>query len=458
MNNENEFKILDIPSNTQYWFVRANSRAEYYDDFLQNNYIAVDSSSISLNTLLDIPQTLRSSKDALKDRYKQLFQENALSKFDKRSKDEKMSDKTRKKERAAVLKRSSYRSGIVFHFVEDMNIGDFVVIPYKSAEKFLIGTVVTNCFENEIDHVEDLDENSESNYAISPFKLKRKILWIKELPKSKFPDKLSWIESAHQSIFNITGYGNELNPFINPLYRYKGKIYARIGVNTDKEISSSSWLDYQLTMKDILSNNLGNVFQKLYVQSPGQIIIYVKQNLYWLVPLLIGCLFGKVEIKHGDFKINFVGIFRYFSKTERQIRNLDVEEKKAKIDNIKADSSNKYANSVSTLSNLNDKNSEGLKHGLLKEIENSAISNDDKENDKQELENKFSIESMEKKIDFPKNIQKIEKDKNNLQKELKLSNENPGSLIQFENQKDNLIPSTDEFEKEEEKKEQESEK
>lgn len=411
MDNENKFEILDIPSNTQYWFVRANSRAEYYDDFLQNNYISVDANSISLSTLLEIPQTLRSSKDALKEQYKQLFQENALKQFKERSQNEKMSDKTKKKEKAAELKRSSYRSRIVYHFVEDINIGDFVVIPYKSAEKFLIGTVITNCFENEIDHVEDLDENNESTYAISPFKLKRRILWIKELPKSKFPDKLSWIENAHQSIFNITNYGNELNPFINPLYRYKGKIYARIGVNTNQEISSTSWLDYQLTMKDILDENLDNVFQKQYVQSPGQIIIYVEQNLYWLLPIVLAILFGKVNYKQGNFTISFIGIFRYFSKTERQMRNLDVEEKKAKIDNIKADSSNKNADTVSKLANLTDKNSEGLKHVILKDIENSAINNEDKEKEKKELKNKFSIESKEKKIGHPKNLHKINNEK-----------------------------------------------
>lgn len=99
MDNENKFEILDIPSNTQYWFVRANSRAEYYDDFLQNNYISVDANSISLSTLLEIPQTLRSSKDALKEQYKQLFQENALKQFKERSQNEKMSDKTKKKKK-----------------------------------------------------------------------------------------------------------------------------------------------------------------------------------------------------------------------------------------------------------------------------------------------------------------------------------------------------------------------
>ena len=257
---------------------------------------------------------------------------------------------------------------------------------------------------------------------------------------------------------HITNYGNELNPFINPLYRYKGKIYARIGVNTNQEISSTSWLDYQLTMKDILDENLDNVFQKQYVQSPGQIIIYVEQNLYWLLPIVLAILFGKVNYKQGNFTISFIGIFRYFSKTERQMRNLDVEEKKAKIDNIKADSSNKNADTVSKLANLTDKNSEGLKHVILKDIENSAINNEDKEKEKKELKNKFSIESKEKKIGHPKNLHKINNEKKNLEDKLKLSNENPGSSIQFENQKDNLIPLTDEFEKELEKEEPGSEK
>jgi predicted Mrr-cat superfamily restriction endonuclease len=444
MDNTNyEYDILDIPSDTKYWFIRANSRAEYYDDFLKNNYIAVDANLIQLSTLLDIPQTLRSSNDALKDRYKQLFQDNALELFNKRAEAEKMSDTIRKKEKAAALKRSSYRARIVYHFVEDINIGDFVVIPYYRATKFLIGTIVSNCFENEIDHVEDLDENGESNYAISSFNLKRRVLWIKELPKNKFPDKLSWIESAHQSIFNITKFGNDLNPYIAPIYHYKEKTYARIGVNTEEKISSSSWLDYQLTLKNILGDDLDKVFQKQYVQSPGQIVLFVEQH-WWLIPIIWSCLFGDVKYSNMGFEGRFQGVFKYFSKDGKRERKLDLEEKQARINNMNADSVNKL--------NSNSDESIKLKDKIIKSISNSM----DKDEKTKKINKRFTNKVEKKNINISENAQNV--DKNKLQKDFKLSNENPGVSIQFESQKDNLIPSEDVSEKEVKKEEKGSEK
>lgn len=43
--------ILNIPANTKYWFVRAGSQAEYYQDFMLNNYIAIGDNVVSLEDL-----------------------------------------------------------------------------------------------------------------------------------------------------------------------------------------------------------------------------------------------------------------------------------------------------------------------------------------------------------------------------------------------------------------------
>lgn len=435
--NPNQYNVLDIPSNTKYWFIRANSKAQYYEDFKLNNYIAVDSNSLSLKRLLDIPETLRSSKDAVKEEYKQYFQENDLKIFEQRIKKEDLSETIKKKEKTAELKRSANRANRVFNFVEEIKIGDFVVIPYKSAERFLIGTVISDCFEKDIEHIEDLDENNESTYPISDFEFKRRILWIKEIPKNKFPDKLAWIENAHQSLFNITKYGNEINPCITPIYKYKEKIYARMGVNTTSFISSSSWLEYQLTMKSIVGENLDNVFQKQYVQSPGQIILYVEENLYWLLPLILSCLFGNVKFGHGDFEVRFQGVFRFFSKSGKRERQLDLEEKEAKINNVNAD----------TLAKLNSQSEESKE--LEKKIIESVSDSIDSKKKEKETKIRFSEKISKKEIDYPKSMENV--DNSNIKKKFKLSNEDIGSVIQYESQKDNLIFPEDKFEKEEEK-------
>ena len=51
-------EILDIPNDTNYWFVRANSGAMYYEDFFNNNYIAIDSDGLSVSNFLSMPSTI----------------------------------------------------------------------------------------------------------------------------------------------------------------------------------------------------------------------------------------------------------------------------------------------------------------------------------------------------------------------------------------------------------------
>ena len=99
---ESTINVLDIPEDTRYWFVRANSQSQYYEDFLFNNYIAVDSNGFSLDTLFEIPSTLRSSKDALLEKYKQLFETHDLNLFNSKVDKEKLSDDELKKEKGRL--------------------------------------------------------------------------------------------------------------------------------------------------------------------------------------------------------------------------------------------------------------------------------------------------------------------------------------------------------------------
>ena len=437
---ESKIDVLDIPEDTRYWFVRANSQSQYYEDFLYNNYIAVDSNEFSLATLFKIPSTLRSSKDALLEKYKQLFEAYDLKLFNSKVDKEELSDDELKKEKTKELRRSSNRSNRIFHFVEEINISDFVIVPYKSSDKFLIGVVTSDCFEENISHLQLLDEDGNLSYDICPFSFKRRVLWIKELSRKQFPDSLSWIKTAHQSLFDITEYAEKLNPCINPIYRYKGNVNYRIGVNTKQNISSSSWLEYQTLLKKLIGHNLDNLYQKQKVQSPGEIVLYVVKNYWWIIPLIMAGLFGDVEINHGPVKMKFQGIIRYFSKDEKLKRKLLAEKVKTELTQEKANIDNTDADTLNKLKDVNKTNPDvkEITDYIVKSVKERQLNNLDR------INTAFS-ESEETKNIAPTN-ESIENDAEKVVSDFKLSNEDPGSLIQYENQADSLnIPSEESY-------------
>ena len=51
METKPDFRVLKIPDTTNYWFVRANSHGEYYQDYYLNNFIATDSNGISIENM-----------------------------------------------------------------------------------------------------------------------------------------------------------------------------------------------------------------------------------------------------------------------------------------------------------------------------------------------------------------------------------------------------------------------
>ena len=101
----NELSVLDIANDTNYWFVRANGQSQFYDDFKYNNFIAIDSNNFPLEKLFEIPSTLRSSTDALRERYKQFFAEHDLKLLNEKIKGENLTD-----EEIKELRTKNYRT------------------------------------------------------------------------------------------------------------------------------------------------------------------------------------------------------------------------------------------------------------------------------------------------------------------------------------------------------------
>lgn len=363
----NEIELLGIPSETKYWFVRAGKGAKYYQDFLLNEYIGLDSNKIALNSLRKLSKENQVPSE-LFDAYKQIFFGHDFEILKARASEEAWSEETYMKVLRSEKRKSRIRAKRILNFVEMMSPGDIVIVPSKSLKKLLIGVIKSDCLEAEAS--EDIIL-SDKGYAESNYGLRRKVFWIKELNHAEIPDKLDQAFSARQSLLEQTIYAKEINSLLTSFYRYEGRYYYRMSVNTKEAISSSTWLEYQTLLRDILGEDLDKVYQKQKVQSPGEIILYVK-DYWWLIPLIWGVFFGDIDISIPYVNIKVQGIVKYFSKTEREKRKLEVEEKKTNIEAVKSANRQKDAETLEKIKPMRS-DIQNLKEDAKGAILNSII-------------------------------------------------------------------------------------
>lgn len=301
IDNQIEMDILKIPDQTKYWFVRAGQGAEFFYDFKYNNFISIGDNEINLESLLNIESKYRVDSDILKDRYKYLF--NVLYiKLILDNEDFANLPKSDQEDKIESVKRSSTISAYkAYSFIEEMNIGDYIFVPHKSSNAFLLGIIISDVFESDITHEFFGPENE---YAISNYNKKRRVAWIKEFDKDDLPDKLKWIQNGHKAIFDITSSADEINPIISSTYVYKGKMHLKIDVTTEKNITSTQWLNYQKVIHENAAENADNLYQKTDVQSPGKIILETLIENWDTIGVIFFLLFGdaEFELKGAKFK------------------------------------------------------------------------------------------------------------------------------------------------------------
>ena len=334
MNNENEdiLQFTKIPDNTNYWFVRASKGARYYKDFMINNFIAV-ASITNLNFIHKIDISNISKKNALK-LYKKYFNKYVEDTIKNDTQyQEAKTEENKKKIKSQKLSRSTTLSRINYSFINEMKTGDIIIVPGKSAAKFLIGIIVSDCFDNKINHKLIPNKYEKQSYEECYFKLKRRVYWIKEITNNEFPDKMYSITNTHQSVLNILNYADNINPLISSYYIYKGNCFMRVGVKTKKNVSSDDLYYLQKIAHEVTVKENVIINQKTKIQSPGDIefIINLSQHHPFIsIIFLTATLFGEIKIPHIlEFKGIIPKITNWYYSLKKN--KLDLEKEKEEI-------------------------------------------------------------------------------------------------------------------------------
>lgn len=345
---ENILEILDIPDNTKYWLVRAG-QGEEYEDFKKSGIIGLRYDKLTLDEIHSIK-----NKPILVQEYTTYTSKKG--KIIKR----KRSDKAIARDKENFHK-TLYKSSISKHyklskssiaqiasrienFVHKMNIGDIVIVPYISSRKFLVGVITSDTYEITIEEQKKLEAKAQKEYElklknnqtvprkhkVSISRKRRNVKWLNEVDKSELSPKLFYTITMHQSIIDISEFGEYIDRISAPLYIKDSKLHLPLKITTEKSINSELWGElFELLNCNKNENEIVNV--KTHVESPGWIVLEQLWENKESISFLIAFLFGNLEIKGVTIK----GLFPYLSEKEKR---------KEEIRGIKIDNDHKEKN------------------------------------------------------------------------------------------------------------------
>lgn len=392
------FNTLEIPDNTNYWLCRANG-GEFYDDFLKNNFIAIENDEIDLELLNLLEESKLKQKNLLQ-AYKNIYLEsdyykNILKELNKKNPDNIRNNETSYKRKAGIAATRS------FNFIHEMKIGDIVIVPGIRSKNYLIGIISSTPFSFELDRL------SYKVGSLCDFKFKREVKWIRQISKTDFPSSLAWGINAQKTIYNVTEHAIDINKLISSSYIYKDVFHHSLNVGTPDPITSFQWFQFQKTIFEVTKEKSKEVYIKTNVQSPGIIEFITNPHNLPLILLGIGVVLGDISYENKGIKINLSlkGLITYFSKAESLKRLTAEQEEQLKQKKI-------------MLETQSLESAQELKHQMSEEELKAA----QHENKKRELEIKEIEQRL--KVDYDTKIESenLNKKVNNVIQTEKFSN------------------------------------
>ena len=377
-------EILEIPNSTKYWLVRAG-KGEEYDDFKKSGIIGLRYDKLTLDQI----NSIKNRKIEVKT-YTTYTNKNG--KVIKRERSPKAIEKDKsnfykslyKKQLSLHYKKSnnsiSQIASRIENFVQKMNIGDIVVVPYIGSKKFLIGVVTSDIYEISIEEQQKLNQIAQNEYEaklkkyegfqeklkVSISRKRRNIHWLNEVDKSELNPKLYYTINMHQSIIDISEFGSYIDKTISSLYIKNNKLHLPLKVSTQNPVTSELWEKlFKLINRNKKDDEIAEV--KIYVESPG--VVEISQFLYQNkepIAIFIAMIFGDIDTKGIKIK----GLLPYLN--ERAKNKEDIRSKK--LDNDFKEENNKI-----TLDIKNEKLKQELKTlGIKLNTPNLKNENQDK--------------------------------------------------------------------------------
>ena len=257
------FEATDLPKN--FWFVRTEG-GKFYREFKNNGYIA-----INWNDFLNLDEICTLSIRKLKDRVKEHYEEE---------------------------KRPGVAAVQMQTFVGSMKENDIVLIPNTCSREISFGVITSPAYV-------ELSKNIKEGEC--PYKKRRKVKWLKAVPRNKLDPYLYSLINSHHSITNAYKCRNFINRTLFDFYGTTDETHLIFKVTTEEPIFTSELRILMNTIYEIAdiynrydkthNVDMDNVVFRASVNSPGPIEwIGKKQNMLFILILLHFIVGGNISV------------------------------------------------------------------------------------------------------------------------------------------------------------------
>ena len=225
-------KLPNVNSDTNYWFIRANS-GDYFNSFNIGNYIAIGWNDITFSDL----ETL--SADTIKEKITEKYEDS---------------------------KKPGSAYNQMRRFANELKINDIVIVPSAAPNNLLVGTVTSEPYT-------ETEENIQSETNICPYNKRIKVRWVGIIHHRDIDPSLYKLVYSGQTITNANSYKKFINRGLYDSYIEDDSMSITFKVREDENVSAfayNQFLSSILLMAEILkSKEDQDITIRTNVQSQG---------------------------------------------------------------------------------------------------------------------------------------------------------------------------------------------
>lgn len=349
-----ELGIPEISNNRKYWLIRTN-KGDYYDEFINMNYVAIGWNKLDKELLIDTPE-VPLNIDSLKVHIKNFYPDQKVP---------------------GLVARHIYT------FVNDMKKGDIVIIPSVNSKIISFGEILEDNIyyeksdEDIEDKLEDLSaeqyvsientecEKEDSFDCIDSFESdkycnyikRRSIKWLKAEKRVHLDPKLFGALNSHIAICNITSYAPYIDRTLDFFFIKNNELHLLLNVTKKSGLSFNEYREFFNSINSILNNyseqtnsniDTNNLEIKTRIESPGimEFISVLKDLPHSITASMFIGLFVIITIgfkmESKILNIEFNGVLKplldFLTKNKEleneltvNLKKLEIEEKRIQI-------------------------------------------------------------------------------------------------------------------------------
>ena len=313
-----------ISEEMNYWLIRTYS-GKYYAEFSQREYVALGWNEISDLGLIASASTKTKDRDILTELAKKLL---------RAGKNRQPGDD--KKDQPGRI------TSPIMRFVNDINIGDTIIIPSADSVFLNFGKVTSDVFLK-------TDESILTDAGIPSLYKRRKVTWVKSVEKKHLDPYLFRLLNSHYAVTDANEYAQYIDRTMYGYYTKGERGHLVLEVKKESGIYGTELVDLInqiLSLVDLTNGVNGTHYDKnsievkLTLNSPG--LIELAGGIGIIGAVAVGATImmgGKVNI--SMFRgvsletTGIKGLIQQNKDVKLENRKLDIEEKKLEVEKLK---------------------------------------------------------------------------------------------------------------------------